>query len=129
MLKKKQKAIYLNIRTIKFPITAIASILHRVSGFFLFIIIGPILWLLKLSLSSEEEFYKINNFLVKNDCFFKVLAWIIMIILSYHIVFGIRQMLMDFGFLKQSLLMGKISANFVFMLVVLFSICIGIYIW
>lgn len=129
MLKNNRKTINLNINTIKFPITAIASILHRISGFFLFIIIGPILWILRLSLISEDNFSKINGFLLSNHCIFKFLIWIIIIIFSYHLAFGIRQILMDFGCLKQNLLIGKVSAVFVFVTVICFSICIGIYIW
>lgn len=129
MSKKNKKGIYLKISTIKFPITAIASILHRISGFLLFIIIGPVLWLLKLSLSSEEEFCKINHFLIKNGYIFKFLIWVILSIFSYHIIFGIRQIFMDFGYLKQTLSMGKMSAHVVFTLVILLSICIGIYVW
>lgn len=129
MSKENQKIIYLDIKAIKFPVTAIASILHRISGFFLFIAIGPILWLLNLSLSSEAGFYIISNLLLKNNYIFKFLAWIMMIILSYHMIFGIRQILMDFGCIKQTLSIGRISANIVFMLVIFLSVYIGIYIW
>lgn len=129
MSKEKQKVIYLNIRTIKFPVTAIASILHRISGFFLFISLGPILWLLRLSLSSEEKFCTISNFLLKNNCIFKFLTWIIITILIYHVIFGIRQILMDFGYLQQTLLIGKISAYIVFIIVIFLSIYMGICIW
>lgn len=129
MSKEKQKIIYLNIKSIKFPITAIASILHRISGFFLFIMIGPILWFIRLSLLSEEKFYIITHFLLKNNYIVKFLIWIIITTLSYHIIFGIRQILMDFRCLNQTLLTGKISAKIVFILVILLSIYIGIYLW
>ncbi|CAD83394.1 succinate dehydrogenase cytochrome b-556 subunit [Candidatus Blochmanniella floridana] len=129
MLKNNLKPIYLNIKAIKFPITAIASILHRISGFILFIMIGPILWILKLSLSSIENFTKINTFLTVDNYCFLFIRWIIIIIFSYHIVFGVRQILMDCGFIKQTLSMGKISARVVFILVICLSVYVGIYIW
>lgn len=129
MCKNQHKTVYLNISAIKFPITAVVSILHRISGFFLFISIGPILWILRLSLISEENFVKINSFFVKHNYLFKFLIWVIIIIFNYHIIFGIRQILMDFGYLKQTFFIGKISASFVFFLTVCLSIFFGIYIW
>ncbi|MGL5372028.1 MAG: succinate dehydrogenase, cytochrome b556 subunit, partial [Plesiomonas shigelloides] len=50
----KQRPVNLDLKTISFPITAIASILHRVSGVITFIALGILLWLLSLSLSSEQ---------------------------------------------------------------------------
>lgn len=129
MIKENQKPIHLNVRTIRFPITAVASILHRISGILLFIIIGPILWLLKLSLSSNNEFCKIYDFLLKNYHILKFLFWIITITIIYHIVAGIRHMLMDFGYLHQTLLIGKISAKIIFILTILLSVLSGILIW
>lgn len=129
MLQENQKNIYLNIKNVKFPITAIASILHRISGFILFIIFGPMLWIIRLSLSSEDKFHAINFLLINNGYFFKFSAWILITIFSYHMIFGIRQMLMDFGVLKQTLFIGKMSAKIVFLLVIFVFIFLGIYIW
>lgn len=53
---KKQRPINLQLQTIHFPVTAIASILHRVSGVITFVAVGILLWLLGLSLSSLEGF-------------------------------------------------------------------------
>ncbi|ADV33723.1 succinate dehydrogenase, cytochrome b556 subunit [Candidatus Blochmanniella vafra str. BVAF] len=127
MLNNNLKFIQLDIKTIKFPITAIASILHRISGIFLFIMIGPILWVLRKSLHSEDNFYKISNLLLINNYLFLFVKWSVTIALSYHIIFGIRQMLMDFGFLKQTLLVGKISAIIVFILVISLFIYIELF--
>lgn len=128
-MKNNKRPIYLNIINIRFPITAIISILHRISGVLLFIIIGPMLWLLQLSLSSHEKFYKILNFFLKNNVFFKFLLWNISAILSYHIIAGIRQILMDIGLLQPTWAVGKLSAKIVFSLVTLLFIFSGILIW
>ena len=53
---KKQRPVNLDLRTIRFPVTAIASILHRVSGVITFVAVGILLWLLGVSLSSPEGF-------------------------------------------------------------------------
>lgn len=128
-MKINKRPIYLNIVNIRFPITAVISILHRISGVLLFIAIGPILWLLQLSLSSCEEFYKIANFLVKNNIFFKFFLWNVITILNYHIIAGIRQILMDIGYLEQTWIVGKFSAKIVFSLVILIFTFSGILIW
>lgn len=128
-MKKYKRPINLNIMTIRFPITAIVSILHRISGIFLFIAIGPTLWLLQLSLSSHDEFYKITNFFLMNSILFKFFLWNVIAALSYHIIAGIRQILMDFGYLDQTWLIGKRSAKIVFGLVILLLIISGILIW
>ncbi|MFP1528034.1 hypothetical protein ACLB1R_15495 [Escherichia coli] len=40
---KKQRPVNLDLQTIRFPITAIASILHRVSGVITFVAVGILL--------------------------------------------------------------------------------------
>jgi succinate dehydrogenase cytochrome b subunit len=47
---------HLNLFVIKQPITAIASIMHRVSGMVLFLFIPLFLWLLERSIASPESF-------------------------------------------------------------------------
>lgn len=128
-MQKNKKPINLNITTIDFPVTAIVSILHRISGVFLFLTIGPMLWLLRLSLYSCDMFYKINNFLLINNNLFKFFLWNVITIFSYHVIAGIRQILMDFGILEQTWLIGKFSAKITFGLVILLFIYTGILIW
>lgn len=128
-MKNNKRPIYLNIINIQLPITAIVSILHRISGILLFIMIGPVLWLLQSSLSSYEQFHKIANFLSKNIIFFKFLLWNIFITLIYHVIAGIRQILMDIGYIDQTWVMGKLSAKIVISLVALLFILSGILIW
>lgn len=53
---EKQRPVNLDLQTIHFPITAISSILHRVSGVITLIAVGILLWLLGTSLSSPEGF-------------------------------------------------------------------------
>lgn len=128
-MKNNKRPIYLNIMTIQLPITAIVSILHRISGIFLFIIIGPVLWLFKLSLSSYDKFYKVTNFLLINNKIFKLLLWSVITTLGYHIIAGVRQMLIDFKYLEHTWYVGKCSAKIVFGLVILLFIASGILIW
>ncbi|WP_238337501.1 succinate dehydrogenase cytochrome b556 subunit [Arsenophonus endosymbiont of Aphis craccivora] len=115
------------MQTIHFPITAIASILHRVSGVITFIAVGILLWLLGLSLSSLEGFQYATE--IMGSFFIKFIIWGVLTALIYHICGGIRHMLMDFGFIDESLSVGRISAIVAFIITAILSILAGIFVW
>ncbi|MFS2223479.1 succinate dehydrogenase cytochrome b556 subunit [Pantoea sp. B65] len=124
---KKQRPVNLDLATIRFPITAIASILHRVSGVITFVAVGILLWLLGLSLSSPEGFLQASA--VMDSFFVKFIVWGILTALAYHIAGGIRHMLMDFGYLGETLQIGTRSAQITFGLTVVLSILAGVLVW
>ncbi len=124
---KKQRPVNLDLTTIRFPVTAIASILHRVSGVITFVAVGILLWLLGLSLSSEEGFLTASA--IMSSFFVKFILWGILTALAYHAVGGIRHMLMDFGGLEETLEAGKRSANLSFVATVVLSILAGVLVW
>src|SRR5690606_19584122 len=98
------------ISTIKLPITAYVSILHRVSGVFLFAGVAVLLWILDASLDSQDGFNSIRD-LATNPVFQGVL-WVVLAALSYHTVAGIRHLIMDMG-VGESLKGGKTGAAIV----------------
>lgn len=106
---KKQRPVNLDLQTIRFPITAIASILHRVSGVITFVAVGILLWLLGTSLSSPEGFLVASS--IMDSFFVKFIMWGILTALAYHAVVGIRHLLMDFGYLEETLEVGTRSAK------------------
>ncbi|MGY5957836.1 succinate dehydrogenase cytochrome b556 subunit [Kosakonia sp. BK9b] len=124
---KKQRPVNLDLTTIRFPVTAIASILHRVSGVITFVAVGILLWLLGLSLSSQEGFLAASA--IMDSFFAKFIIWGILTALAYHAVGGIRHMLMDFGCLEETLEAGKRSANLSFVITVVLSILAGVLVW
>ncbi|SCB87810.1 succinate dehydrogenase cytochrome b556 subunit [Kosakonia oryziphila] len=124
---KKQRPVNLDLTTIRFPVTAIASILHRASGVITFVAVGILLWLLGLSLSSEDGFQAASA--IMNSFFVKFILWGILTALAYHAVGGIRHMLMDFGWLEETFEAGKRSANLSFVITVVLSILAGVLVW
>ncbi|AKL13014.1 MULTISPECIES: succinate dehydrogenase cytochrome b556 subunit [Enterobacteriaceae] len=124
---KKQRPVNLDLATIRFPVTAIASILHRVSGVITFVAVGILLWLLGLSLSSEEGFQSASA--IMSGFFVKFILWGILTALAYHAVGGIRHMLMDFGWLEETFEAGKRSANVSFAITVVLSLLAGVLVW
>ncbi|MEN6669670.1 succinate dehydrogenase, cytochrome b556 subunit [Psychrobacter sp. B38] len=76
--------------------TAIASILHRISGIILFLLIPVMLWLLQNSLASPESFATVfDNVLVR------FVAWIFVASIAYHFVMGIKHLFADMGMTEE----------------------------
>ncbi|WP_083595514.1 succinate dehydrogenase, cytochrome b556 subunit [Candidatus Erwinia haradaeae] len=110
-----------------FPLTAIASVLHRISGVIIFLSTGVLLWLLGLSLTSPEGFLRASA--VVDHFIFKFIIWGMLSTLAYHIFSGIRHIMMDCDFLDATLKTGKFSAQILFLVTTLFSILSGVLVW
>lgn len=123
---KKQRPVHLDLQTIRFPATAIVSILHRVSGVIMLFAVGILIWLLNSSLASSESFAGVeslfDNFMVK------FIMWGILTALAYHLFGGLRHLVMDTGRWEE-LASGTASAKAVFILTVAFSMLAGIWVW
>ncbi|WP_189389175.1 succinate dehydrogenase cytochrome b556 subunit [Buttiauxella sp. B2] len=124
---KKQRPVNLDLTTMRFPVTAIASILHRVSGVITFVAVGILLWLLGQSLSSPEGFLVASS--IMSGFFVKFIMWGILTALAYHVVVGIRHIMMDSGLLEETLIAGKRSAMISFAITVVLSILAGVLVW
>ncbi len=123
---KKQRPVNLDLSTIRFPVTAISSILHRVTGVITLVALAILLWLLGLSLSPEGFQYAAT---IMDGFFAKFIMWGILTALAFHTVGGIRHMLMDFGYLAETLQVGKRSAHVTFVITVVLSILAGVLVW
>ncbi|WP_319783787.1 succinate dehydrogenase cytochrome b556 subunit [Oceanisphaera sp. IT1-181] len=123
---KKQRPVNLDLRTIRQPVAAIASILHRVSGVITLFSLAILLWLLKSSLSSETGFLEVVDIL---DGFFVwFILWGILTALAYHIVGGIRHLIMDAGY-GENLESGALSAKVALGVTAVLSVLAGIMVW
>ena len=71
---------------------AIASILHRISGIVLFLLIPIMLWILQNSLASPESFETVFD-----NVFIRFLAWIFVAAIAYHFVMGVKHLFADNG--------------------------------
>lgn len=77
------------------PITAIASITHRIAGVVLFVGIAFMLFALQMSLASEEGFETLKGMITSP--LGKFITWGILSALGYHFVAGIKHLVMDTG--------------------------------
>lgn len=123
---KNQRPVNLDISTIKLPITAIVSILHRVSGVFLFAGVAVLLWLLDGSLASEEQFLALQETLTQPV--WQIVVWAVVAALAYHMVMGVRHLIMDCG-IGESLKGGRLGAKLALALAVVLIVLAGVWIW
>ena len=124
-----QRPVYIDLTKIKLPMSAFSSITHRLSGMYIFFITIPVtLFIFNRSTASEKSF----NLLVEsinNISFFSVLTIFSFLVLLYHILTGIRHLIMDFFHIGESLSGSYYSSIFVLILWLLssFGIFYGVY--
>ena len=106
-----QRPVYIDLRKINLPVSALISITHRLSGMYVFFITLPLmLALIYFSTESEDSFNELSLFL-KNYKFILGLIVLSFCILWYHILSGVRHLIMD-AHIGESLLASKYSAIF-----------------
>ena len=123
---KDPRPVNLNLLTIRFPIPAIISILHRITGVFLYFVIPLMLYGLQQSLNSEEKYAEIQNYFTQPVG--KFLLWAFLAAFLYHFVAGFRHLLMDMR-IGMDLRSGRISARIVALVAFLLIALAGYYIW
>lgn len=121
-----QRPVNLDLASLKYPATAIVSILHRITGILLFLLMPVMLYLLNSSLHSEASFIALHEQL-SNPCW-KLVLWVSAAAMVYHLIAGIRHLLMDLG-LGESLSVARKTAVGVILLAVLSTIFLGVWIW
>ena len=121
-----KRPVNLNLFTIKFPLPAIVSILHRASGALVFLLIPLLLWMLQASLKAPVQFDDLQDTL--NNFFVKLIIWLLVSALLYHLVAGIRHLLMDLG-LGESLRAARFSAWLVMIISGVLVVITGGWLW
>lgn len=97
----------LDLTTIELPLPGWTSILHRISGFALFFAVAFMLVALSASLESAESFAELKA--TFDNSFVKLIVWLILSALGYHLVAGIKHLIMDSG-IGESLEGGRVGA-------------------
>lgn len=120
------RPVNLSLSAFRWPITAIVSITHRISGVALYGGILVLLWLLQESLASEESFIATREIL--QSPVVKVIVWAVVAALAYHTVMGIRHLVMDFG-IGESLQGGRRGAIIALIVAILCIVLAGVWLW
>lgn len=119
------RPIYLNLLQIRLPCPGLVSILHRASGIIVFLLLPVLLCLLSASL-NETTFTHIQTYLAKP--WLRFLLWFVLSALAYHLVAGIRHLLMDTG-IGESLKAGRFSAYLTLGISAVLIVLLGIWLW
>lgn len=122
---KKNRPVNYSLAAFSWPVTAISSGLHRITGFLLFFSIPFCLWALQMSL-TESGFLEVKS--VMNGFIAKLITWAILSMLAYHIVAGIRHLLMDGG-IGESLAGARLGSYISITSGVVMTALLGVWIW
>ena len=128
---KKNRPVYTNIHvtqivSYRLPPAGIVSILHRISGIIIFVGVAFLMYGLDLSLSGEDGFNRVNELL---DSFLaKLIIWGILSALLYHLVAGIKHLLMDAG-IGEELESGRLAAKATIAVSVVLIVLAGVWVW
>ena len=121
-----KRPINLDITTIKFPLAAIASILHRITGVILFLGMSILLYLLQLSLKSELGFTSALE--LSNKISVKLIIWALVVCVAYHLIAGLKHLLLDLG-LGETKVAAEHGAKILLSSLLLISVLAGVWLW
>ena len=122
----KQRPKFLNLAEIKLPLPGLASILHRISGVGIFLMLPLLIWLLDMSLRSVESFQAFQT--VTGNIFVKLVLIGLLWAFMHHLCMGIRVLLIDMhiGVEKTK---ARASAKAVFVVSILMTLILGARLW
>ena len=124
-----QRPVYLDLTKIRLPMSAFSSITHRLSGMYVFFITLPvILYLIYQSTSSKFNYENLLTDLSALS-YLSLFVYISLLIFWYHILTGIRHLIMDFLHIGESLHASNNSAIFVLVFWLISSILFLMYIY
>ena len=116
----------LNLFTIRLPINAVVSILHRASGVGLFLSIPLILLAFKASVDSPSNYFLLTHML--NTWYLKLLLIGLSWAFFHHFFAGIRHLLQDIHWMT-SLNNARLSSRILLWLVGIATAIFAAFIW
>ena len=104
------KPVYINLFKIQLPLSALLSITHRVSGMLIFFLVLPVsAYILNLLLESSDSFVHFMDS-YNASIFIRTFVLFNVLIFEYHVIAGIRHLLMDFHIVSETLSASSNSA-------------------
>ena len=123
---KRNRPKNLNLLTIRLPIPALVSIMHRVSGAFLFMLLPLLLWVLHQSLANPNAYQLAQVFLhhplAKLICLAVTWAYL------HHACAGIRHLALDAHY-GLRLNYARATSRAVLIISGLLTLRMGIWLW
>lgn len=91
--KPDSRPVYLDLRRIRQPVTALASFGHRVSGVLLFLSMPFVIWMLERSLQSPQGYQQVIALF--DHGLIKLLTLLLVWSAAHHFFAGVRFLLLD----------------------------------
>ncbi|MCG7546604.1 MULTISPECIES: succinate dehydrogenase, cytochrome b556 subunit [Pseudoalteromonas] len=124
---KRERPTNLAIQTMALPITAYASILHRVSGVIVWMALVVLLPLLIFALQSTHNFSTLTSLFTENFLI-QFIVWGLLTALGYYCLGTIKHIIQEFGYFEE-LASGCMISRVAIGLGIVLSIVIGVWIW
>jgi len=93
MTTQRSAPVYLDLFRIRFPVGAVTSFAHRISGVLLFIFLPFFIYLLDISLQGPQGYAQAIAIL--GNCWLRLASAVIAWSLFHHLLSGIRFLLID----------------------------------
>jgi len=123
---KTDRPVNLNLFKMSWPLAAMTSITHRITGVILFVGVAFALYALDLGLSSQAGFDEAAVLLQQPLA--KFILFGLLLALMYHIVAGIKHLLLDFH-IGDSLEAAQTGAIAVIVVTVIVTGVLGALLW
>lgn len=123
---KADRPVNLDLSTFSFPIAAITSILHRISGIMFFVAGAFAVWFLQQSLASPDGFARAMA--VADHWLAGLVIWGALSALAYHFVAGIKHLIMDLG-IGDTKIGGQKGAVITLVISAVLIVLAGVWVW
>ncbi len=120
------RPVNLALTKFRFPLAALASITHRITGVVLFVGMAVLLYLADLALTSEAGFIQAQTLLTLP--LVKLVIWGVLAALIYHLVAGIKHLLLDFH-IGDSKAGGQLGAVLSILIAIVLIALAGVWVW
>lgn len=125
-MDKKTRPKHLDLPKIRLPVPGFVSILHRVSGAGLFLLIPFLLYLLQGSLSAPEVYAGVKQ--VAANGFVKLVLLGLLWAFLHHLFAGLRFLALDLRY-GVELAQARLTAKMVLVASIVLTVVIGVRIW
>jgi succinate dehydrogenase / fumarate reductase cytochrome b subunit len=123
---QKSRPKFLDLFSIRLPVPGLVSILHRISGFGLFLSLPLLLWLLDNSLHSRSSFARFQA-AISTPLMKLVLLGLLWAFL-HHLFAGLRHIAMDLDW-GMTLPAGRATAKLVLVVSLTLTVVLGAMLW
>lgn len=125
-MNTRERPVNLDLTKFSFPLPALTSITHRITGVILFVGLAFLLYALELSLRSPAGFERAVALF--DAPLAKFVTWGLLTALGYHLLAGIKHLFLDFD-IGLTLAGARLASRLTIAGAVILSILAGVWVW